>query len=328
VSVVLRQRQHTVGYRLEASEAFARSLEAALRRQLPRGWTLVPDPRTPRLALERDLHGHWRLQCAGTRIVVDDLAVGASAARHLVALGARDLRYAGPAQESLRLRGFAIAAGALGCTAVRLDHAASPGGLLGVFADGAAGESAALAHLASAGFAVPRDALLLGIEDGALPAPRAPGLSRLRLDPDQIAQVAWAALQGGLATTVLIPPAGVVTRASSDHGGDDPHLAAAIAHLRANLHRPLDVDGLARAAGVPRRTLERLFRSGLGRSPLDEIRRQRIARAQELLAHSDLPLPQIASRTGFSTPDRLGVVFRQVTGTTPAAWRRQHRSAE
>jgi LacI family transcriptional regulator len=118
----------------------------------------------------------------------------------------------------------------------------------------------------------------------------------------------------------------VVTRASSDDGGEDPQLAAAMAHLRANLHRPLDVVALARAAGLPRRSLERVFRTALGRSPLDEIRRQRIARAQELLAHSDLPLDQIAQRTGFSGPDRLGVVFRQVAGSTPGSWRRQHQA--
>ena len=315
-----------IGFRLDSAEAFARSLEAALRRQLPAGWSLVANARDPQLVLERDAEGGWRLHCGQARLAVDDLAIGAAAARHLIALGARDLRYAGPALEGLRLRGFAIAAGALGCQIARLGaSAAAPGTMLGVFADGSAGESAALASLATAGLSVPRDALLLGIEDGGLPAPRAPGLSRLRLDVDHLAQLAWEALRSGRSDTQLIPPAGVVTRASSDHGGDDPHLAAALAHLRANLHRPLDVDGLATAAGLPRRTLERLFRSGLGRSPLDEIRRQRIARAQELLAHSDLPLPQIASRTGFSTPDRLGVVFRQVTGTTPAAWRRQHR---
>lgn len=307
---------------LDPGDGFARSIEAAARRQLPSDWR--PDGETV-IRLVRNADGGWRLECGAGQVAIDDLAVGAAAARHLAALGARDLRYAGPAAESLRLRGFAIAAGALGCACARLESDATSSVMPGVFADGAAAEGAALAHLAAAGLSVPRDVLLLGIEDGRLPAPRAPGLSRLRLDPERIAGAALALVASGSADRVLLPPAGVVTRASSDDGDEDPQLAAALAHLRANLHRPLDVIALARAAGLPRRSLERVFRTALGRSPLDEIRRQRIARAQELLAHSDLPLDQIASRTGFSGPDRLGVVFRQVAGVTPGSWRRQHR---
>lgn len=309
---------------LATDDPFARGIEAAIRRHLPAGWRLGNDGSGQPLTFVRQPDGGWSLHAGTGDIAIDDLAAGAAAARHLAALGARDLRYAGPATEGLRLRGFAIAAGALGCTCARLD--APPGdGLLGVFADGVGAETMALTHLAAAGLAVPRDVLLLGIEDGRRPAPRAPGLSRLRLDPERIAQAALALIGNGQAAHVLLPPTGVVTRASSDDSsGDDPRLSAALAHLRAHLHRPLDVAILARAAGLPRRSLERLFRAALGRSPLDEIRRQRVLRAQELLAHSDLPLEQIAQRVGFSGPDRLGVVFRQVAGVTPGSWRRQH----
>jgi AraC-like DNA-binding protein len=308
---------------LDGDPGLAGAVAAALRRGLPAGCTVGDGPR---IALRRRGDGGWSLLAGAGEVLLDDLAAGAAAARHLAALGARELRYAGPATDGLRLRGFAIAAGALGCSVGRLGATAT-GGLAGVFADGAAAETAAIAQLAAAGLAVPRDVLLLGIEDGALPVPRAPGLSRLRFDPERIARAAYALAAQPAPGRVLVAPAGVVTRASSDDGaGEDPHLAAALAHLRANLHRPLDVTALARAAGMPRRSLERLFRAALGRSPLDEIRRQRVRRAQELLAHSDLPLAQIAERVGISGADRLGVVFRAVAGATPGAWRRQHRT--
>lgn len=310
----------------DPGDPFARAIDAAVRRRLPRGWSIRGDAAAPRIAVAREADGGWAVRAGAGGVAIDDLAVGAAAARHLAALGARDLRYAGPAAEGLRLRGFAIAAGALGLACARLGAGPAADAPPGVFADGAAAEGAALAQLAAAGLAVPRDVLLLGIEDGRLPPPRAPGLSRLRLDPERIAAAALALVADGSAARILVPPSGVVTRASSDDGGEDPHLAAALAHLRAHLHRPLDVAALARAAGVPRRTLERLFRAALGRSPLDEIRRQRVARAQELLSGSDLPLEQVAGRTGFSGADRLGVVFRQVAGVTPGAWRRQHRA--
>lgn len=311
---------------LDPADPFSRMLERAVRRLLPAGCRTVAHPDAPTLRLQRTPAGDWRLSAGAGTIAIDDLAVGAAAARHLAALGARDLRYAGPPTDGLRLRGFSIAAGALGLACTRLASASTDAGMLGIFADGAQAEAAALLRLGSLGLAVPRDALLLGIEDGRLPAPRTPGLSRLRLDPDRVAAAAISLLSTNVPDRVLVPPTGVVTRASSDHGSEDPHLAAALAHLRAHLHRPLDVASLARAAGTPRRTLERLFRAALGRSPLDEIRRQRVERAQELLAGSDLPLEQVAERTGFSGPDRLGVVFRQVAGVTPGAWRRQHRA--
>lgn len=316
MTVVLRHSR--LETELDGDPGLAGAMAAALRRALP------SDGDGPRIRLSRREDGGWSLRAGAGEVALDDLAAGAAAARHLAALGARELRYAGPVTDGLRLRGFAIAAAALGCSAGRLGEAAD--GLLGVFADGAVAESAAIAQLAAAGLAVPRDVLLLGIDDGAVPTPRAPGVSRLRFDPERIASAALALATQPAPARSLVPPAGVVTRASSDDGaGEDPHLAAALAHLRAHLHHPLDVAVLARAAGVSRRSLERLFRSALGRSPLDEIRRQRVLRAQELLARSDLPLAQIAERVGISGADRLGVVFRAIAGVTPGAWRRQHR---
>lgn len=302
-------------------DSFAAAVERDLRQHAPR--IAAPASGPVDLAWRREPAGSWVLRAGMATVSLDELAVGAMAARHLAALGARDLRYAGPDEDGLRLRGFAIAAGAIGLAAQRLDGNHSTG-LVGIFADGDAAETIAQTHLAATGLAVPRDALLLGIEDGSLRPPRAPGMSRLRVHPGSVAEAALAALATGRQGPVLIPPAGVITRASSDEIGADPHLETALAHIRARLHQPLDVAGVAAAAGVPRRSLERHFRAGLGRSPLDEIRRQRILRAQELLAASDLPLDQIAARCGFSGADRLGVVFRQVAGCTPGAWRRQH----
>ena len=320
-------RQVRLDLKLDGDPGWAGAVAAALRRGLPAGCTAGDGPR---IALSRRGDGGWRLEAGMGEVQLDDLAAGAAAARHLAALGARELRYVGPTTDGLRLRGFAIAAGALGCNIARLSTVTTdrqPDGVLGVFADGAAAETTAIAQLAAVGLAVPRDVLLLGIEDGALPVPRAPGLSRLRFDPERIARAAYALAAQALPGRSLVAPAGVVTRASSDNGaGEDPHLAAALAHLRAHLHRPLDVVALAHAAGLSRRSIERLFRAVLGRSPLDEIRRQRVLRAQELMMHSDLPLEQIAQRVGISGADRLGVVFRTVTGATPGSWRRQHRA--
>ena len=69
--------------------------------------------------------------------------------------------------------------------------------------------------------------------------------------------------------------------------------------------------------------LEYKFRDLVGHTILEEIRRVRVQRVKQLLTDTDLAMPAIARRSGFSTPQRMSVVFRQVTGLTPSAYRQQ-----
>ncbi len=76
---------------------------------------------------------------------------------------------------------------------------------------------------------------------------------------------------------------------------------------------------------MARRGLERRFRKVLGRSMLQEIQRVRIERAKHLLVETDLPMRTVASRSGFSTQQRLAAVFRQMTGEPPTVYRQRSR---
>ena len=80
---------------------------------------------------------------------------------------------------------------------------------------------------------------------------------------------------------------------------------------------------VAEAGGVGRRDLERRFRRLLNCSVLDDIRSVRVQRVKELLAGTSLPMPAIALRCGFSSAERMTVVFRQVTGMSPTAYRQR-----
>ncbi len=70
-----------------------------------------------------------------------------------------------------------------------------------------------------------------------------------------------------------------------------------------------------------RRPLERKFRTLLGRTMLQEIRRARVEIAKELLVSTNLPMPTIARHAGFANAARLCVVFRQLAGLTPSEYR-------
>jgi LacI family transcriptional regulator len=84
---------------------------------------------------------------------------------------------------------------------------------------------------------------------------------------------------------------------------------------------------VAKAAGVSVVALQTRFRASLGRTVLEEIQRVRVGRAQELLAHTELKMGAVAERCGFPNSQRFSVLFRQVTGVSPGAYRRQFRES-
>ena len=120
---------------------------------------------------------------------------------------------------------------------------------------------------------------------------------------------------------LLVPPAGIVTRRSTDtRAVADPTLRRALELIGENLSRPCGAEQLAEALGLPRFRVDRLFASGLGRSVGAEILRQRIARAKLLLKDRTLTLSEIARQTGFCHSSHLSNTFKRVTGLSPKAW--------
>jgi transcriptional regulator GlxA family with amidase domain len=91
------------------------------------------------------------------------------------------------------------------------------------------------------------------------------------------------------------------------------------------LAEPLDVATLARHAGVSPRTFARRFRAETGTTPLRWLHTRRVLEARRLLEESDLPVDQIAWRSGFGTAASLREHFRRATATTPTAYRRAFR---
>lgn len=102
------------------------------------------------------------------------------------------------------------------------------------------------------------------------------------------------------------------------------------AHSRwgAGTMEPITLGDLARAAGVTRGHLARVFRAETGLSPLEALRLIRLERAEMLLARSNLPVQEVASLTGFDDPFHFSRVFRVIFGRSPRAWRRARLAGE
>jgi LacI family transcriptional regulator len=180
------------------------------------------------------------------------------------------------------------------------------------------------------GLHVPDDVAVLGVDNEELLCEIAhPPLSSIRIGAEQIGHAAVALMEKMLRGKPLsaeiprIPPLEVVTRQSTDVlAVDDPEVAAALRHIRQHALEGLSVKQMLDVVPINRRTLERRFISVLGHTPLEEIRRVRLERAKTLL-QTDLPIYDIAIRSGFATPEYLATSFFQATKMTPTAYRRQ-----
>ncbi len=120
-----------------------------------------------------------------------------------------------------------------------------------------------------------------------------------------------------------LAPVEVIARRSTDAMIiPDRTVVAALEYIHRAAAGPLGVAAVLDQVGVSRRTLEQKFRQWLGRTPLQEIHRTRIARAKALMMHSPLPLARIAQAAGFRDPQHFARQFRRHTGTTPREFRR------
>lgn len=61
--------------------------------------------------------------------------------------------------------------------------------------------------------------------------------------------------------------------------------------------------------------------------PLEWLIRERVALVKEMLEVPDVPLAQIAERTGFASEESLRHHFRRLAATSPGAYRKRFAAA-
>lgn len=98
-------------------------------------------------------------------------------------------------------------------------------------------------------------------------------------------------------------------------------LAATREWAAQRLDEPLTLRELAAHAHTSTRTLTRHFRAETGLSPLQWLLHQRVDRARELLEVTDLPMDEVARRSGLGTAESLRQHMIRRNGLTPSAYR-------
>lgn len=109
--------------------------------------------------------------------------------------------------------------------------------------------------------------------------------------------------------------------------GEPPRLRDLSAFVFEHLGESLPVRRLARALGMTERTFARWCRSELHESPAALVRRLRLDEARRLLAGTDLPLKDIATRAGIGDASTLWRLFSRHLGVTPSEYRDRFASA-
>jgi len=96
-------------------------------------------------------------------------------------------------------------------------------------------------------------------------------------------------------------------------------------HIEEHIDQQIRVAALSDLVGLSVAHFSRAFRLACGEPPHAYIVRRRVELAAQLMLAGREPLSEIALRCGFHDQAHLSKQFRQLTGETPAAWRRLRR---
>lgn len=177
---------------------------------------------------------------------------------------------------------------------------------------------------------IPEQVAVIGVDDDPIVAGHVPvPLSSVRHDLEGMAYRAAGLLdqlmsgRSPKAPASKVRPRGVVTRQSTDVLAiQNTTVLKGIEFIRQNFMRTdLSAERVVAASDRSRRSVEKAFRVELNRSILDEIIRARINQAKHLLETTDLPVADVAARSGFANLNHFFRVFRQRTKMTPRRFR-------
>jgi AraC family transcriptional regulator len=101
----------------------------------------------------------------------------------------------------------------------------------------------------------------------------------------------------------------------------DRRIRRAVELMHAHMDRDLPLDEIAAAAFLSPFHFSRLFKKLTGNTPHAYLAGLRTARAETLLAETDLSITEISARVGYASPSHFTKAFRQSTGLTPRGFR-------
>jgi len=275
----------------------------------------------------------------------DHRAIGRIAAAHLLDRGFERFAFAGPVGHgyaAARLAGFEAAVGGAGFTcevapqSVALRHGwiaglPTPVGVLAAN-DTEARRAADYCH--ELDIAVPEQVAIVGVDDDPDICESShvsiSSIDTRGFEVGERAAALLADLMGGdppPQEPILIPPGELTVRRSTDVVAvADPDLAFTMRYIREHACDPLRVEEVLAHLTVSRRTLEKRFKAAFGRTLHNEIRRNQLERARQLLRTTDLRVPDVSRKVGFADDRMFTKVFGEAVGMPPGKFRDANRA--
>lgn len=108
---------------------------------------------------------------------------------------------------------------------------------------------------------------------------------------------------------------------------DEVMVEAAKKLISQYLHAPLQLPEIAKRIGTYEKKLTQTFREITGLTVFAFIREERISRARQLLADTDLSMQDIADQVGFQSAANFATAFRERMNITPSAYRQAQQNA-
>lgn len=162
-------------------------------------------------------------------------------------------------------------------------------------------------------------------------APLLNHLIELTLREAQRDMAGGASVRLGLAELMFIEAIRHSIASSGDTGGwlgglGDAIVGRALTRLHGQPRHAWTLEALAAETGTSRSTLAERFQRYCGCGPMQYLANWRMQLAARQLADTQDTVGRIAFQVGYNSEPAFSRAFKRITGTSPAAWRRAHRS--
>lgn len=102
----------------------------------------------------------------------------------------------------------------------------------------------------------------------------------------------------------------------------NPKLRDAVLYIEGHYGDSITLSDISANAGINHTTLTALMKEELGCTAIEYLVQYRITIAKKQLAFTDVPIKNIANMIGFKTVQHFNRIFKEITGSTPAEFRK------
>jgi len=184
------------------------------------------------------------------------------------------------------------------------------------------------------GISIPEQIEVLCVENGfGLCEQAQPAITGIGIDYGAFAQsavemlLAWRSDEHQASSVACVCEGNLHERGSTAGGRGYGRVAErAREFIRSHAFDGVSVDEVAHALGVSRRTLEMRVRESLGKSVLEMLHDVRLREAYRLLISTEMPVLDIAMRTGFHSVGTLTMLFKKRFGIPMRLYRQLYKS--